>query len=678
MDAPQQFIHTPEAAMSHGMITSIQCYQTRAAKGTRLGEVRRSERSMGSRTKKSGMGSQTTNQRTGTTRPEGEWQDGELVVGLVFPVGVNYQHVIDALERRLEVFGYRVEIIKISTAVIPKLVPVKEHKNAVERINKLQDAGNSARDYAKDNSVLAKGAVSLIGTKRFNAAKKEEIEASGQARKRIAYIISSLKRPEEVQLLRAVYGQGFYLIGIHQDDEERINYLRQRTQITRSEAEAVVERDADEKNSEHGQRVTDTFHLSDVFLTVGRETSALEEDVWRVLDTMFAYPHMTPSFDEYSMYMAYASSLRSADLSRQVGAVIAQGQDLVATGANDAPKFKGGHYWAKDYSKPGVPLDELDGRDYVRGYDSNKRELLKLLDEIESLILNGDDGRGLESFGKDLATIFKDVKLTEDRSEAGQSDHDAEDKKRVLADSVLAALGKRLTDYLPTSSLKDITEYGRMVHAEMDALLCCARINVSTMGATMYCTTFPCHNCAKHIVSAGIRRVVYIEPYEKSKALELNNDTIVKGLASDRGKQEKVSFEPFIGIGPRRFFDLYSMKLGSGKATARKDAKGYALFWDSKNREADWDRKSAQLKIQMLPMSYLENEWNIGSAYKKSRSLIKKELANDDQCAKGGRKEGPQKGGERKNKGRQQAGTKARHNGDKKATTRKRGKSRGK
>ncbi|MDN3612645.1 hypothetical protein QWZ16_23945 [Vibrio ostreicida] len=26
---------------------------------------------------------------------------------------------------------------------------------------------------------------------------------------------------------------------------------------------------------------------------------------------------------------------------------------------------------------------------------------------------------------------------------------------------------------------------------------------------------FPCHNCAKHIVASGIKRVVYVEPYPK-------------------------------------------------------------------------------------------------------------------------------------------------------------------
>jgi deoxycytidylate deaminase len=75
----------------------------------------------------------------------------------------------------------------------------------------------------------------------------------------------------------------------------------------------------------------------------------------------------------------------------------------------------------------------------------------------------------------------------------------------------------------------DITEFGRPVHAEMEAILSCARIGISPKMGTLYCTTFPCHNCAKHIVAAGIKRVVYVEPYPKSKAEKLHSDSLNTG-----------------------------------------------------------------------------------------------------------------------------------------------------
>jgi hypothetical protein len=86
---------------------------------------------------------------------------------------------------------------------------------------------------------------------------------------------------------------------------------------------------------------------------------------------------------------------------------------------------------------------------------------------------------------------------------------------------------------------------------------------------------------AKHIVAAGVKRVVYIEPYEKSQALDLHDDAIViddHGDTSSRSDREedgaratkKVVFEPFMGIGPRRFFDLFSMKLSNGDPDRRR------------------------------------------------------------------------------------------------------------
>lgn len=69
-------------------------------------------------------------------------------------------------------------------------------------------------------------------------------------------------------------------------------------------------------------------------------------------------------------------------------------------------------------------------------------------------------------------------------------------------------------------------DYIRAVHAEMAALTDAARHGVSTKGCVLYTTTFPCHDCAKHIVASGIQRVVYVEPYPKSLVQEFYSDSI--------------------------------------------------------------------------------------------------------------------------------------------------------
>lgn len=150
---------------------------------------------------------------------------------------------------------------------------------------------------------------------------------------------------------------------------------------------------------------------------------------------------------------------------------------------------------------------------------------------------------------------------------------------------------------LDESSLTHLTEFGRAVHAEMEAILACARNGISSRGATLYGTTFPCHNCAKHIIAAGIHRVVYIEPYEKSKAEKLHNDAMAVGF---KKRKNLVQFEPFVGLGPRRFLDLFSMRLGSGYFLERKD---------ENDKVFDWRLNKARARVQMLPKSYLDLEF---------------------------------------------------------------------
>ncbi|MGV8002330.1 dCMP deaminase family protein [Photorhabdus temperata subsp. temperata] len=254
---------------------------------------------------------------------------------------------------------------------------------------------------------------------------------------------------------------------------------------------------------------------------------------------------MTPTFDEYAMFMAFSASLRSGDLSRQVGAVLTKEKNIISTGANDVPQFGGGLYWP-DYVGD-IIEDAKNGRDYKIGEDSNAKEKRLIIEDILKDIVNEKKGE------------FK--------------------------------------EYLLRSKIKDITEYGRVVHAEMEAILSCARSNVSTYDGILYCTTFPCHNCAKHIVASGIKRVVYIEPYPKSKAFDFHPDSI--STPEEKISGNKVIFEPFVGVGPRCFFNLFSINLGVGYKITRKDQEGKVV---------KWHRRDGKLRMQMLTLSYIERE----------------------------------------------------------------------
>lgn len=52
-----------------------------------------------------------------------------------------------------------------------------------------------------------------------------------------------------------------------------------------------------------------------------------------------------------------------------------------------------------------------------------------------------------------------------------------------------------------------------VVHSEANALMKLAKSGGSSNGATIYCTHSPCYDCAKLILQAGIKRVVYSEIY---------------------------------------------------------------------------------------------------------------------------------------------------------------------
>lgn len=100
-----------------------------------------------------------------------------------------------------------------------------------------------------------------------------------------------------------------------------------------------------------------------------------------------------------------------------------------------------------------------------------------------------------------------------------------------------------------------------------------ARRGVSVEGTTLYSTSFPCHECARHIVAAGIRRVVFIEPYPKSRVSDLYDDSI----CVDGNGDSKVSFQGFIGIAPRLYMSVFAMP-------ERKAQDGGWLDWDAVRR----------------------------------------------------------------------------------------------
>lgn len=485
-------------------------------------------------------------------------KDSELVIGIIHTVGTNCTDIIECIVDSLRKFRYSAEVIKVSKEILNPFAPeVTEFDDEFDRISFFMNLGNEIRKETKDDAILMKGVAAYI-------YKKYRVDNEEAPQTRKAYIIDSIKHPDEVDFLRKTYGDGFHLIGISDGYDRRKSYLVKRKNLSEEQAEELLDRDDNEKEK-NGQHTRDAYQQSDYFINASDGQSETQESIFRLLDLLFGNSFISPTFEEYAMFRAYVASLRSADLSRQIGAVVTKENEIIAEGVNDCPKAFGGLYWP--IYKDGKVIDEEDGRDYTLGYDSNKIEQRKIIDSI------------LENLNLEISE---------------------ENIKKVKS----AGIGT-------------LTEYGRVVHSEMEALLMCARNHVSTRGCEMFVTTFPCHNCAKHIIAAGIKRVTYIEPYPKSKALEFYKKEISQSI---KGEGQKVLFTPFRGVGPHRFIDLFSMQSTKWYARTRKNSDGYVI---------EWKRENANLRNPMSLFNYIDMEKAAYKQYTDEITGIRRERENE-------------------------------------------------
>lgn len=451
----------------------------------------------------------------------------ELVLAFSGPVGSGTDLVTDKSIELLNDYGYIVEKIKLSD-YIKKLNNVKpvvsEDLTALskkDRYEILQTAGNKLREQYT-NDILAELAITHIAHHRLSAhiSKSEDATPQNIEPERVAYIIDQLKHPEEVLLLRAVYGNLFYMIGVLCTYDKRKSKLIDEG-LDPADAEHVMERDQKE-DFKYGQQLDKTLELSDLFVRNNHSnSSAIEIQVKRFFELVHGKQGITPTLDEYGMYSAYSASLKSACLSRQVGAAILNKHgNIIATGCNDVPRCGGGLYEESDKEKDQRCIHIEGGKCF------NDHHKLKLKEQLKNILVQ--------------KTVNPD-----------------------LVDAIAEEL------YLSTR-LRDILEYSRSVHAEMDAITSVARKGGNTIkGCYLFSTTFPCHNCARHIIASGIEKVVYIEPYEKSLAIELHGDSIE--LEPDEAKMDgikKVVFIHFEGIAPNRYHQFFKAP------TKRKDKFG--------------------------------------------------------------------------------------------------------
>jgi len=457
---------------------------------------------------------------------EGALKYPELIFGVIGAVGTDTEKVLSELKSALMQVKYDTLQIHLidNLKQFKKWAKIKEGPFDINS-NRLMDFGNAFRKLLKRSDALA-----MLGAAAVVHKRKESTGGGRIPKARTAYAFRSLKRPEEVQTLRRIYGGNFFALAAYSSKSKRIERLANKIAHSRAcqvtpgvmeAARALVDRDEAELSEKFGQNIQDAFPISDFF--VDADSAKLTDQIKRIIELIFGNTFHTPTRDEYGMFHAWSASLRSAALARQVGAAICTVEgEILTTGCNEVPKAHGGLYW---------PGDEPDERDHQRGEDSNDVMKREILADLLGRLKQGN------WLNKKIAFL---------------------NPKELLE----LALSDKSPTGLKKASLMGITEYGRMVHAEMAALMQAARLGVSVKGAVLYATTFPCHNCTKHIVAAGIERLAYIEPYPKSRATDLHGDSI---SVEDLQTGKRVAFQSFIGVSPRQYFRLFSLGDSSRK-----------------------------------------------------------------------------------------------------------------
>ena len=436
----------------------------------------------------------------------------ELIFGIVGPIGVDIENIVSCLTRALREVGYASKTIHLTKHISdPRITTALDETSYFQRYVSLIAYGNEFRQLAAEPSAMAGVAIAKIREFRAEKTGSPDSPALGSA-----FIVRQFKRPEEIELMRRIYGRKFILVSVFGSSSARRKLLVEKIRAFNSspkndaecetQAITLIDMDHNQKDEENGQRLSDVFHLGDVFVD-GIQQNEARLTIDRFIDALFGETSASPTKDEYGLYTATAASLRSVDLSRQVGAAIFTHKgEVVALGCNEVPKAHGGTYWTDDKEK--------GFRDVERGRDPNQERKNEIIyDLIDRLSAEG---------------------LLSERI-TGLND------PQTRVDALLNS--KRIKD----SQIMDIIEFGRIIHAEMSSISDAARLGRATEGTVLYCTTFPCHLCAKHIVAAGISRVVFLEPYPKSYAEKLHSDSIT----FDAKNSEKVVFEPFIGISPQ-------------------------------------------------------------------------------------------------------------------------------
>jgi deoxycytidylate deaminase len=296
--------------------------------------------------------------------------------------------------------------------------------------------------------------------------------------RRVRVVIDAIRNPLELVYLRK-HIAGLYVIAITADDNERRNRLLEGV-LGKKDVDAIDAKEYGDKKhltdyaSFVSQNLKDCIQKADIFVANPGMPGQLASSVRFMNAQLVRYVVLalrpglvTPTRDERCMQIAFVAKLNSGCISRQVGAVVADGDHSIhALGWNDTPKG----------------------------------QTTCLLRDVNALLTGGD------------SESFSDYEKTELKFRAHL------EKRFKGRDHLKQAQGLRcpfcFKDAYNQIEGKQNQVHTRSLHAEENAFLQLAkRGSPGIGGGVLFTTASPCELCSKKAYQLGIRDIVYVDPY---------------------------------------------------------------------------------------------------------------------------------------------------------------------
>lgn len=400
-------------------------------------------------------------------------------------------------------------------------------------IEELQDLGNELRKK-KGKSYLVKTLIDSI---------TEDHSTSG-------IIIDSIKNDEECKTLKQF--PFFYLFSVHADEDIRAGRTKKAKRFKKYKEFAKIDSRDKAEEIHYGQQVIKCNYLADIIINnnhnipqqATKEKKQFIDDIFNKYISLIKLkqkgritPDNLPTNDETMMTMAYAESKKSSCLKRKVGSLIVSVNNGKDGNEHDHSINEIVHILSSGYNEvPQGSVPCIFNKDFEKCYRDFLQE-----EQAKNISYCPSCGRKI-NLPKTKCTTPNCSFQSIDYIKVCPDCKNELDVKYICPKCKTEVFKKFLT----SGSNGKLLDMCRALHAEEHALLHLTKISGQNPdNLVLYTTTYPCNLCANKIVAAGIKKVVYADPYpmkESKKILE-------------SGGVEAVKFQ---GIKSSAFFRLYS------------------------------------------------------------------------------------------------------------------------